>query len=277
MKKLTILFMILALCVVSNCYATDYSWLLRGPLAETNDGIKWENCASPLGPYNDNSYFRPSDWTKDETDLNGQVAEVKIRAHAYIPCYIKLELIGNGGYSKSESFGPTGKYEYNKKFGHLALPEYGSVDRAIASGEASGYFMAFDNELGGIVDNNWNLIGRGRNIEVAPGPGKYIQACDTFKVKIFSNDYFKYEVIASALKHDKDQNRLLPLYMRSKVGNTVRNDVFDEANNEAVAPIENGTPDGNGHEVEHKFKVPYTTDIYHGTYDGIVSFKATTI
>lgn len=193
----------------------------------------------------------------DKAELNQQSAEVTLDAEAYIPCYLKLVLTGNLGKTSVESFGPD-------------ADAVKSEDR---------YYITFDNEVGGYINENWEVVGHGRNAEIAPGTGHYIRACDIFKVELYSNDNYKYEVFSAPLTTDNadvtaaDKN--LDIQMRSKVDDGSWSATWSFSNN-------NLNLIGQKHSCEsmtvlHDFRVPYLKTTAHGQYGGAVTFRAYTI
>ncbi len=193
----------------------------------------------------------------DQQNLHQQSAEVTVEAQAYIPCYLKLVLSGNTGKTSVESFGPDADAVRNE-------------DR---------YYISFDNEIGGFVNENWEVVGHGRNAEIAPGTGNYIRACDIFKVELYSNDNYKYEVISAPLTTNNADvtaaDKTLDIQMRTKV----------DANNWSPAwsfTTNNLNLIGQKHSCEsmtvlHDFRVPYLKTTAHGQYGGTVTFRAYTI
>lgn len=188
-----------------------------------------------------------------------QGAEVTIKTEAYIPCYLTMTVLGNQGKTVIESFGPG----------------------AHGAEAPTGYILAFDNEIGGFVNEDWASLGHGKNAELAPGAEIYIQGCDLFKVDVYANDSFKYEVWGKALKSSNADttvaSKLLPLEMRSKIdaGNWGAKRIF-AAEAAEVEPIAQRAAT-QSLSVYHQFRVPYTTSTAHGKYTGNVVFKAYTI
>jgi uncharacterized protein YxeA len=241
MKKLTVLLMICSLFVIATMVFADN---------DNTDGVNTATWTSTGSDYvNDDSIHR-GNYFADGDQVDGQEALVKMKAKAYIPCYLKLEFTGNQGKTLIESFGPN------------------------AQGEVAptSYEIVFDNELGGFVDSTWSVLGTGSNAEIAPGADTYIAACDTFKVVVYSNDNFKYDVISAPLT---GSNGDLNLIMgTSNIPNgTYSNDIFDAAKTILIAT---GAPCT---EITryHKFAVPYTTSTAQGAYSGDITFKAYTI
>ena len=188
------------------------------------------------------------------TDDDQEVA-VKLNAEAYIPCYIELQLTGNQGTTKGQSFGP---------------------DTNPNSGNAAGYLMVFDNEIGGFVDENWMSKGAGKNAEVEPGENVFIQACDIFKVDIYGNEDYRYEVKSEALTAVDNSGAALSMDMGTSLdgGNNWSADItFDALATEVI-------DEGEATEsisALHRFRVPYTKDTVHGKYNGQVIFRAVSI
>jgi hypothetical protein len=240
MKKLTVLLMICSLFVITTMV-----------FAETDDGISTTTWTSSTNNYvNDTSINRGSYFA--DTDVKGQEASVKLNAKAYIPCYLKMEFTGNQGKTLIESFGPDAKGNINP----------------------TSYEMIFDNELGGFVNGSWTVLGTGKNAEIAPGANTYIAACDTFKVVVYSNDDFKYDVIGAPLSGSNNKTLNLRMGVSDTFDGTYVNYTFDNATTcinlatgiacQAITKF-------------HKFAVPYNTTTAQGAYNGDITFKAYTI
>jgi hypothetical protein len=239
MKKILVLLIICSLFAITT--------LVFASEPGNNNGIAWTTVTGN-NYVNDTSINRGSYYT--DQDGKDQTVQVKLTAKAYIPCYLKMEFTGNTGKTVIESFGPEAQ---------------GSVT-------PSNYLMIFDNEMGGFINGAWKGLGTGRNAEVAPGSDVYIAACDTFKVKIYANDDFQYDVIGAPLTNN---GKKLDLEMGTSdsLAGTYTNTTFDDSKTINIAI---GAP-CQTIEKYHKFRVPYTTDTAHGEYSGDVTFKAYTI
>lgn len=192
-----------------------------------------------------------------------QLVGVKVNAKAYIPCYIEMRVTGNTGETFIQSFGPEAQ-------------EVADHPRN----------MVFDNEYGGFVDEYWASLGHGRNAEITPESGVYIQACDVFKVDVWANDTYRYQVESTPLANvDADISSplsadVLNLDMRTCLDNagvwgpthTFTDDVTTHIN-----IIENQRAACESLTALHQFRVPYNRSIAHGEYNGAVYFKAFTI
>lgn len=197
------------------------------------------------------------------SDVNGkdQVTTVNVRAEAFIPCYIEMKVTGNKGQTFVQSFGP-----------------YATA----TEGLETNYFLLFDNEVGGFVDENWNSKGHGKNAEVEPGQGVYIQGCDVFKVEVYSNDTYKYQVESAPLRPvdaniaSLNANDTLDLHMRTSLDNTpwTAAHKFSENN---IALIEDYRDACDSLVAYHQFRVPYSKNTAHGKYEGNIIFRAVTI
>jgi hypothetical protein len=244
MKKLTVLLMICSLFVITTMVFAE-----EKP-GTKDDGIStttWIN--STTNDYvNDTSITRTS-YAVDDNTMAGQEASVKLTAKAYIPCYLKLEFTGNQGKTLIESFGPNAKGDVTP----------------------TTYEMVFDNELGGFVNGSWAVIKTGKNAEVAPGANTYIAACDTFKVVIFSNDNFKYDVISAPLTGNGNLNLIMGT--SDTLTGAYSTAVFNAAKTINIGSYNPCTTITK----YHKFAVPYTTSTVQGAYSGNVTFKAYTI
>lgn len=252
MKRFSILLLVLVTLVATTVVFADYGDHL------TDDGvIVW----GATGEEYSNTKMDRKGWTPDANG-KGQTVELNVEALAYIPCYLKMEFNGNDGKSVLESFGP-------RKVGNNDIAY---AKGSIPSPEAGQYHIIFDNEIGGFVDGSWNSLGHGRNAEIAPGPDVYIQACDIFQVKIFSNDDFKYDVIGAPLTNGT-ANLNLEIGTSTAIDGTYDAQTFDTAK---TINIGEGAP-CTDISYFHRFRVPYAMNVVHGSYSGSVTFKAYTI
>lgn len=265
MKKLSILLTILAVLSMSTFVFAE------GPLDgipgdnylnhENDDGVIIWTKTDQNGRY-DNVPFHRSGYYFDNNGKNGQAVEMALQTWAFIPCYLEMKVTGNQGQTMLQSFGP------------------GATANA---GTISAYVLAFDNEIGGFVDEDWNSLGHGKNAEIEPASGTYIQGCDLFKVELYANDNYKYEIESGPLSptnaraDSPDALDLLPLQMRSSVdgaafGATM---TFDTPN-----IVVNVIPEKLACQtslVYHQFRVPYDRNIAHGRYDGRLVMRAATL
>lgn len=182
-----------------------------------------------------------------------QKVEIKLDIEAYIPCFLEMKLTGNQGTTSAISYGPN----------------------AEAMGNASGYLMVFDNELGGYLDADWQSLGWGSNVSINPGDDVFIGACDIFVVEVISNDEYRYEVESQALQGVAGAaGNTLPMYMRTDLGaGWLANDFIFNAPN-TFARTRNA---GVKLEAVHNFKVPFSMNTVHGQYNGDIYFRAMTI
>jgi hypothetical protein len=248
MKRFSILLIVCALLITSAAVFADYN------NGVNDDGIViWSATGSK---YSNIKEINRSNVTYD-TDTIGkdQLTQLTIEAKAYIPCYLRMEFNGNNGKTVLESFGPEGK---------------NGVAQAVRNEDK--YHIVFENEIGGFVDRNWNSLGHGRNAEIGPGSNVFLQGCDIFHVKIYSNDDFKYDVISKPLAQS---TRLLPLEMgySTAVNGPYTLVTFDAPK---TVNIGSGAPCATL-EYYHRFRVPYSASVASGEYSGSVTFKAYTI
>jgi hypothetical protein len=241
MKKLLILSIIFSLFVITAMvYAADF---------DKPDGIVWTTSTADNNITDTSIKHYPYSADQSGKDL---AAQVKLVAKAYIPCYLKMEFTGNTGKIIIEGISPNAQ-------GNVTPNEYQ---------------MVFDNEIGGFVDGGWNGLGVGTNAVVAPASNVYIAAGDTFKVKVYSNDNFKYDVIGSPLTNNAGAVLYLEMGVSDSPGGTYSNTTFKAANE--TVNIATGAPCATI-EKYHRFRVPYTTTTMHGEYSGDIIFKAYTI
>jgi hypothetical protein len=197
-------------------------------------------------------WINRTDYVFDDNRVNGQSVEMTLEARAFIPSYLEMKVTGNKGQTGLRSYGP-------------------GIDTKAAS---SGYLLVFDNEIGGFVDDRWNMLGHNPHSEFdIQNDQVYIQGCDLFKVEVYANDNYKYEVEAGPLTSEKGS---LPLHMRSgfsmqRFGGTFVFDedgkIFEVAEKEACEELT----------VYHQFRVPYGRNIAQGRYDGTIVFRAYTL
>lgn len=266
MKKILVMLFLVATMVFSGAVmATD---CLQGLLdgyddlgPDQLDGIEFTPNTGPQYVNLDlnRSYYGDENKTKDAID---QVVGVTLEAQAFIPCYIELRVTGNLGESFVQSFGPdsAGIFEHPQ-------------------------MMIFDNEVGGFVNENWESLGHGYTAEITPEDGRYIQACDIFKVDIWANDTYRYQVESHALMNvDADISSplsadFLTLDMRTCLDNTGwgPTHTFTDDLSTFIVEIEDSRAACESLTALHQFRVPYNRTIAHGTYEGMVLFIAYTI
>ena len=195
----------------------------------------------------------PTSYTPDAPTA-AERASITLNAIAYIPTYVKLQLSGNAGKSTVHAFGP------------------------ITKGE--GTFtndLVFDNEIGGFVDNGWNSVGHGDNIEIGPEDGYYIQASDYLKAVVFSNSNYKYEVVSSPLTTTDGKTLDLEMGYNIKNGElwgdwspVTFNSINKNVSISSCGPLQTLT-------VMHRFRVPYNDTVVAGQYTGKIYFKVYTL
>ncbi|MDZ7671235.1 MAG: hypothetical protein U5K53_00085 [Halanaerobiales bacterium] len=160
-----------------------------------DDGIIWTNLVDPEGE-NGSKFVNlvgidRSGYTVDKNKTNNdndQELEIKLPVVAYIPCYLEITLTGNEGKSTLQSFGPDATATRSTLSGVTGPPK-GYL----------GYQLLFDNEVGGFIGADWKSLGAGKNAEIEPGSDIYIAGCDIFKVDVFGNEAYTYEVQSSPL------------------------------------------------------------------------------
>lgn len=266
MKKISLFFVVLAIVAVST------TALAGGPLDGIpgwgyfnhmfDDGVITWTGYNLWGLY-DNVPMNRSDYYLDVNDgKRGQAAEMELQTRAYIPCYLEMIVNGNQGKTIMKSFGPGATAD---------------------AGLISAYTLSFDNEIGGFVNEAWNSLGHGRNAEIEPEQGVYIQGCDLFKVYIYANDNYKYEVKGGPLNptnanvSSEEALDLLPLQMRSSIdGGDFGETVTFEVQNTLI-PVISEKQACDESVVYHQFRVPYNRTIAHGGYSGTIILRAATL
>ncbi len=179
---------------------------------------------------------------------------------AFIPTYVKLELSGNSGKSTVHAFGPF------------------TVGNSLFENA-----LIFDNEIGGFIDENWNSLGHGEQLSIAPDKNRYIQASDYLKAVIFSNDNYKYEVTASPLLATSESaipNASLSLEMAYSTLNA--NDSYGDWQSFTFTGINSSEMIAQKSALQtltvmHRFRVPYNNEVAAGKYTGKIHFKVYTL
>ncbi len=185
MKKVVVLS--LAVCLI----------MLFSGVVMASQWSDWESDKGIFENYTASKFFALSDTTRASggdyvvvktmtttgtirENWDDQRATVTVRADAYIPCYLELELIGNRGYTKVKSIGPT-------------------EDTTLYHGSNS-VFMLFHPELTGTMDKDWNFldIANAGFSTIGPDRDVYIHACDMFKANILGNVLYGFSVSADA-------------------------------------------------------------------------------
>jgi hypothetical protein len=229
---------------------------------ENDDGVVFVNDVDPENP---GAYTNLEEFNRDAYDdvntANSKTQEVQITVpvEAYIPCYLEMKLTANQGTTSAISYGPDAS-------------AHGTTVNPPDNGY--GYQMTFDNEIGGYLDENWESLGHGSNVEIDPGQDIFIGACDIFAVEVISNDDYRYEVESQALTgEDNASGNTLPIYMRSNLGGGWTGDtIFNQTNT-----FTRNRNAGQTLTALHNFKVPFSMNTVHGEYTGEVIFRAVTI
>lgn len=270
MKKLnlilgTVVLLTLALATIATGYPGELS--PEFPVDDYNNAIDfWDRLGYTTGnafddgkvtwnktgdQYVNIDWFNRTDYVFDDKHADGQSVEMTLTARAFIPCYLEMKVTGNQGQTGLKSYGPG----------------------ISTNASSSGYLLVFDNEIGGFVDEKWHMLGHNPHTEFDFEDEVFIQGCDVFKVEVYANDDYKYEVEAGPLTSEKGS---LPLHMRSgysmqRFGGTFIFDedgkIFEVAQQDACEELT----------VYHQFRVPYSRNIAQGSYDGKVVFRAYTL
>jgi hypothetical protein len=246
---------------------TPFNPDLSAQFADGGDYAGYENVDdggvvfwNDVDPENPGDYTHLESFNREEyyLDMNSeesrrQKVEITLDVEAYIPCFLEMRLTGNQGTTSAISYGPG----------------------AEAVGDAEGYLMIFDNEIGGYLDEEWQSLGYGSNVTLNPGDDVFIGACDIFGVEVISNDNYRYDVESDALDGVGGANgETLPMYMRTDLGGGwLANDfVFN-----APKTFSRTRNAGQKLTAVHNFKVPFNMNTVHGEYNGEIVFRAVTI
>ncbi len=246
------------------------------------DGIViWIN---EYDPTNDDYTFLPFDRKGYTYDVNGrdggklvgtegdndQEVSITVPTQAFIPCYLELQITGNQGQTGIKSFGP-------ESVGTVSTWNSTNPD-----GGSAPYGIVFDNEIGGFIDENWECLGRGSNFNLhADGlpDNIYIGACDIMMVEADGNEAYRYEVDGGPLAHvDGNGGSDLALHMRTSFdeGGTWEQAIFENERTETFGAAGNYVA-GDKMEALHYFRVPVSTEVMHGMYEGEVVFRIVSI
>lgn len=266
MKKVILLFSLMMVFLFTGVvFAADPYDPLRDLLTNYGNHVNDDGIVTSFN-LNDNftnlSGINRSSWYSDVNGQNPQNTAVTVRAEAFIPCYIEMKVTGNKGQTIVQSYGPGA-----------------SANR----GPDANYWLNFDNEIGGFVDENWNSIGHGKNAEIQPAPGVYIQGCDVFKVEVYANDTYKYQVESGALTNvnadisSVNANDTLELQMRTSIDNNPWLAAVNSFSSNPIAVIVPSRAACDSLVALHQFRVPYNKNTAHGKYEGNVIFRAVTI
>jgi len=218
-----------------------------------DDGVAWESKTGE--EYVNINGINRRRYTKDADNMSDvEKVAVTLNAEAYIPSYLELTVTGNEGKIEGKSFGPGAQTARETEAGKLI----------------------FDNEIGGFVNEDWKLLGAGRNAEIEPGADVYLQACDLYKVEAYGNTNYRYEIKAQSLVATNNGDNKLPLEMRSSLdkGDSWRKNIkFSDQKIEVISK-EDAT---DSLTTFHQFRVPYSRDVVHGKYEGKVTFRVVSL
>lgn len=246
----------------SSQYWDEYDYDTKYVMAaDDKDGIKWFQDTDGTNPgiytilkeLNRKNYYL--DRNTEVADRRQELA-IDVPTYAYIPCYLKIDLVGNQGTTVGESFGPG----------------------AISSTQTAGYMLVFDNEIGGFIDEDWHSLGSGRKAEVAPGPGKYIAGCDMYLINTYGNDDYKYEITSAPLVAVDNSGDPLPIHVRTSLdlGDSWEDPIDEIDTDPTVIPVATMEA-GEEFTALHNFRVPYDVGIDHGEYSGTITFRVVSI
>ncbi|MGM0438394.1 MAG: hypothetical protein ACQEQD_08985 [Bacillota bacterium] len=159
----------------------------------TVDGIlvNWEY---PDGEGNGAGKGDPSEIQDFDQEIN-----YTIKAFANIPCYLEMNVFGNGAYVNATNIGQ------------------GNTTNA----GSNNHWLLFDTSYGGVVDANWDFVAAGDidPSDIAEGTGeRYIQGCDVFSANLFANVPYQFKVYSDGLTKG---NATLPIEMRTTPDDTM--------------------------------------------------------
>jgi len=198
----------------------------------------------------------PEEGKGDPVEDWDQEINYTIPAYAEIPCYLEMNLFGNGAYYNATNVG----------------------DNNIKDETNNNHWMLFDTNYGGVVDGNWNFVDSGdfspEDI-VDEDADRYIQGCDIFTANLFANVPYGFDVSSEGLGAENE----LPIQMRTTQGEI---DIA-ENNNDIDAWSDTETLDADGNQVgtfdaleeaqiNMQFRVPFD-EVAAGVYEGDVTFS----
>jgi len=179
-----------------------------------------------------------------------------IPAYAEIPCYLEMNLFGNGAYMNATNVG----------------------EGATTEVTGADHWMLFDTNYGGVVDGNWNFVDDFSPEDVVDEQSdRYIQGCDIFTANLFANVPYGFDVSSEGLGEDGK----LPIQMRTTQEGI---DITEENNNNDIdAWSATETLDADGTQVgaysaleeaqiNMQFRVPFD-QVAAGIYEGEVTFS----
>ena len=235
-----------------------------------DDGIIWSNLVDPENPDSDfvnlvgldrSGYTTDVNRARGDNELdNDQKLEINLPVFAYIPCYLEITLTGNEGKSSLQSFGPDATATRSTLSG-VTGPPPGYL----------GYQLLFDNEIGGFIDADWKSLGAGKNAEIEPGSDIYIAGCDIFVVEVYGNEAFTYEVQSSPLMGMGGATLNMDIRTSMNLGDSWPYEATFDSVDEVA--FDKDYDAGNGGTFLHNFRVPYTRNSVHGSYEGDVIFR----
>jgi len=244
-------------------YGTEYN-------RTGDDGIIWSNLVDPQNPNSDfvnlvgldrSGYTTDVNRARGDNELdNDQKLEINLPVFAYIPCYLEITLTGNEGKSSLQSFGPDATATRSTLSG-VTGPPPGYL----------GYQLLFDNEIGGFIDADWKSLGAGKNAEIEPGSDIYIAGCDIFVVEVYGNEAFTYEVQSSPLMGMGGATLNMDIRTSMNLGDSWPYEATFDSVDEVA--FDKDYDAGNGGTFLHNFRVPYTRNSVHGSYEGDVIFR----
>jgi len=187
-----------------------------------------------------------------------QVINYEVNAYAEIPCYLEMNIFGNGGWMKGKSIG----------------------QGAVTDVEAvTNHYMLFHTNFGGVLDEDWNFVEQGDHLYSSFSardrndmPALYIHACDLWTANLFGNVPYGFSVASAGL----GSSNQLPIHMRHVI-----QDELDFPDMDAFSSTDTLTADGveiaqfaalHTAQINMQFRVPYA-NIAAGVYTGTVTFS----
>jgi len=176
-----------------------------------------------------------------------QKINYKVNAFANIPCYLEMNVFGNGAYANATNTGANN------------ISSYGPVGR---------HYLLFDTNYGGVVDANWNFVASGDF--VGQQAGRYIQGCDIFTANLFANVPYTFHVSSDGL-FGINNSEVLGIQMRTAYGNNSAWGVSTQDITDSSQTLAGSFGALDEAHINMQFRVPFD-EVAAGYYEGEVVF-----
>ncbi len=194
---------------------------------------------------------------------------IYVPARLYIPCYLEMHLVGNGGKTKVKTLGVDSDPYDN-------IIRHGSYD----------VIMLFHPGLTGVVDEDWAFVDArdGQRLFSSIGPGSdddpdnakvFIHACDIFRLDFYGNIQHNISVKAEPFTNHRDQDNEDEVFLQMRYNlNSMDDGTWSQT--KEVTP-NNFAPQGgfdpcSPNTMYFQFRVPWV-HMEAGEYRTIVTFS----